>query len=80
MMVIFFEQIYINNMPIQQVLSKNKLGQIFVLGPHLLRKLVNVQKSNALKKLCLEYFFKSDTKFEVLKKRKTSRCAFLKNV
>ena len=35
---------------------------MFFLGPNLLRKVANMQKSKALKKLCLAYFFKSDYK------------------
>ena len=68
MMVIFVEQIYLNILPIQQVLSKNKLGQIIVLGPYLLRKLVNVKKSNALKKTMPCVFFQ-----KLLKKIKLSK-------
>ena len=48
--------------------SKQTLGQMFVLGPHLLRKVANMQKSNALKKIYLAYFFKSDNKITSFQK------------
>ena len=50
-----------------------KIGSNVLLGPHLLRKVSNMQKSNALTKLYLAYFFKSDYKIASKKKLKTSR-------
>ena len=41
---------------------------MFFLGPNLLRKVANMQKSKALKKLCLAYFFKSDYKISSFQK------------
>ena len=51
----------------------------FFLGLHLLRKVANMQKSNALKKLYLCIFSKLVTKLPVKKKYETSRQGFLKN-
>ena len=51
-----------------QVLQKKTLGQMFVLGPHLLRKVANMQKSNELKKLYLAYFFIRDYKIASFQK------------
>ena len=50
--------------------KKKTLGQMFFLGPHLLQKVANMQKSNALKKLYLAYFFKSYYKIASFQKNK----------
>ena len=47
--------------------TKKTLGHMFFLGPHLLWKVANMQKSNVLKKLYL-YFFESDKKNNSFKK------------
>ena len=52
MMMIFFNQIYIVFLPIQQGMKNKKNGQRFFFGRHVLRKGANMQKSIALKKLC----------------------------
>ena len=52
MMMIFFNQIYIVFLPIQQGMKNKKIGQRFFFGRHVWRKGANMQKSNALKKLC----------------------------
>ena len=58
--------------------TKKTLGQGFFWGPHLLRKVANMQKSNELKKLYLVYFSKVIAKLPVFTKLKTSCQAFLK--
>ena len=44
MMLIFFDIVYIIVLFIWQVLQKKTLGQMFFLGPQLLRKVANMQK------------------------------------
>ena len=51
----------------KKILSK------FVFGPNILRKMANMQKSIALKKLCLAFFSKVKQNLQVLKNPKTSR-------
>ena len=43
-------------------LANKKICQVLFLGPHLLRMMANMQKFYILKKICLVYFFKNDSK------------------
>ena len=61
MMMIIFYHIYIIVLPKRQVLNQ-QICKTFLIGRDLLRKGENMQKYNALKKLCLVYYFKSDYK------------------
>ena len=47
MMIIFVDQIYINALPIRQVFPKQVFGKMPCFGPHLVRKVANLQKCNA---------------------------------
>ena len=70
MIMIFLDQIYFIVLHIQQVLQAKLFGQKFFFGPHLMRRVSNVQKSNALKKQCLAVFFKGDEKIISFEKTK----------
>ena len=77
MVMIFLDQIYLIVLHVQQFLQAKVFGEKFFFGPHLMRKVSNVPKSNALKKLCLAFFFKGDQKFvNFQKKTKTSHQGF----
>ena len=58
--------------------KKNTLDKMFFSGPHLFRKVANMQKSNALKKLYLAYFLKSDYKIASFQKIKKHHARCLK--
>ena len=58
-MMIVFDHLIV--LPKQQV-KQQQFVFTFLIGRDFLRKVANMQKGNALKKLCLVYFFKSEYK------------------